>query len=433
MDSRVPANGRGLLASAGLRALFDSFPLPLALVAPEGGGRTVNVRFESMFGEGCLDVPELVAMVASPGEAPRRLTLPLRSGALLEAEAHALRAPDGIMLVIESSPGRSQDHELAQLRERIVELERLSATDRLTGAWNRAHLDRIVAPELARSHRTRQPVSLILVDIDHFKRVNDLYGHASGDVVLKEITQMLAASMRSADQLFRWGGEEFVVLAAATGYRAAAILAEKLRAAVEEHEFPSAGRLTVSAGVAEHLLRESPTAWFQRADAMLYAAKRSGRNRVSIDRRGNSDAWAAGGVTALRLAWTDEYECGEPSIDREHREIFDLANALIDAAAREGDGSQVRERLQTFAMHVEAHFRHEEEILARAAYPNLKAHEGAHASLRQRIADLQRAAEEDRVRFGDVVEFVASEVVARHLFTADFDYFPLFAGRAGRA
>lgn len=322
---------------------------------------------------------------------------------------------------------------LAWQRRQLAELERQVASDALTGLWNRAHFERLLEAERERSLRYRQPVSLILFDIDHFKQANDRHGHQAGDSVLREVALVAESAVRAADALFRWGGEEFAILAPSTGHRGAWRLAETLRQRIAAQAFPCVGALTVSLGVAEHLEAESSSAWFRRADAMLYAAKHGGRNRVRTDARGNSDAWAAAqGPAALHLVWQESYECGEPHIDAEHRALFDLANALIDAALPadhpEGVASQAFDRLLE---HVTAHFAHEERLLEARGFAALAIHRKAHAGLMARAHDLRRRWAAGEAGPGAVVEFLAGEVVARHLFRADREFFPLFAREAG--
>jgi diguanylate cyclase (GGDEF)-like protein/hemerythrin-like metal-binding protein len=316
------------------------------------------------------------------------------------------------------------------LSERLAELEKRVATDALTGLWNRDHFDHVVETELDRSLRHKQPLSLILFDIDHFKHINDSFGHQAGDKVLRELAIVANATIRSSDAIFRWGGEEFAVLATATGHRGAARLAESLRGQLAAHAFPVVGALTVSFGVAEHLASESAGEWFARADAMLYAAKRAGRNAVHIDARGNSDLWAAThGTSALHLVWLEAYECGEPTIDREHRELFDLSNALIDAFLSDGkDFSRIAPAYDRLLAHVAAHFSAEEALLEQRAYAGLEAHRRMHARLLERTRDLRGDIEKGDASLGSVIEFLAVEVVARHLFRADRDFFPLFSG-----
>lgn len=306
------------------------------------------------------------------------------------------------------------------------------ATDSLTGLWNRAHFDHLVDSELDRSQRYKQPVSLILFDIDHFKRANDHFGHQAGDAVLRELAIVANAAIRSSDAVFRWGGEEFAVLATSTGHRGAGRLAEALRSQVAQHGFPAIGAITISLGVAEHTAAESAQEWFRRADAMLYAAKREGRNCVRIDARGNSDAWAAAqGPAALGLTWQEAYECGEPTIDREHRELFDLANDLLKASVSdENHSDRVARAFDRLLDHIAAHFANEEALLARHGYARLDAHQRAHASLLGRARELKDALAAGKTTLGGIVEFLAGEVVARHLFKADRSFFPLFKAGA---
>lgn len=322
--------------------------------------------------------------------------------------------------------------ELVWHRRRITELERRVASDSLTGLWNRAHFERLIESERDRSLRYRQPVSLILFDIDHFKQANDCHGHQAGDSVLRELALVAQSAIRVSDELFRWGGEEFAIIAASTGHRGAGRLAETLRQRVAAQTFPFVGALTVSIGVAEHLDAENGDAWFRRADDMLYAAKQGGRNRVRTDARGNSDAWAGEqGPAALRLAWQECYECGEPSIDAEHRTLFDLSNALIDAFLDRGDDfAVVASAYDRLMAHIEAHFAHEEALLAQRGFAGLDAHRRAHAGLLKRAGELRGAVASGAAGLGGLVEFLAGEVVARHLFRADREFFPLFAREA---
>jgi diguanylate cyclase (GGDEF)-like protein/hemerythrin-like metal-binding protein len=320
-----------------------------------------------------------------------------------------------------------------QLNERIANLQLQVSTDYLTGLWNRAHFNHVVDSELDRSQRYKQPVSLILFDIDHFKRANDRFGHQAGDAVLRELALVANAATRSSDAVFRWGGEEFAVLATSTGYRGAGRLAETLRGQVACHVFPDVGTVTVSLGVAEHSTSEGADAWFRRADDMLYAAKREGRNCVRVDASGNSDTWAAEqGPAALGLTWQEAYECGEPNIDREHLELFNLANALIDVSVmNNSDSGRVLPVFDKLLDHIACHFVNEEALLALRGYAHADAHRRAHANLLRRARKLRNDLAAGSASLGGIVEFLAGEVVARHLFKADRDFFPLFKAGAG--
>lgn len=307
------------------------------------------------------------------------------------------------------------------------------STDALTGLWNRAHFDHVLEKELGRSLRHKQPVSLILFDIDHFKHINDEFGHQAGDEVLREIALIGSAVIRSSDALFRWGGDEFAVLAPSTGYRGAAHLAESLRREAASHRFPAVGSLTLSLGVAEHTAsNESAESWFRRTDGMLYAAKGNGRNTVRVDARGSSDLWATGyGRSALHLVWQESYECGEPAVDSEHRELFRLANELIDAFfASEKRFDGVTHAYDRLLAHITLHFANEEALLTQHGFAQLDAHRRAHASLLARARDLRNTVVSGGTGLGGIIEFLAVKVVAHHILEVDRDFFPLFSDDA---
>ena len=169
-----------------------------------------------------------------------------------------------------------------------VEMERkirkISNTDPLTGAANRLKFEEEYKKELNRSQRYRLPLAFILCDIDHFKQINDTYGHYRGDVVLKKFVHIIHESLRDTDQLFRWGGEEFALLCPHTGLEDALTFAERIRKIVEEADFEIEQNVTLSLGVT--ICRENDTeeTLLRRADAALYEAKRTGRNRsISVE------------------------------------------------------------------------------------------------------------------------------------------------------
>lgn len=168
----------------------------------------------------------------------------------------------------------------AQLALKSRELELLSVTDRLTGLGNRNKLDERLADELARSSRHGTAFALVLLDIDHFKAVNDTHGHQAGDEVLAAIADLLRQHSRATDVVGRWGGEEFMLLCPETDENGGMFLAEQLRACVEEARFPVIGRITASFGVAAFRPADDEEALLRRADDALYRAKGKGRNRV---------------------------------------------------------------------------------------------------------------------------------------------------------
>lgn len=168
-----------------------------------------------------------------------------------------------------------------ELRMQNRILEPMALTDKLTGLYNRNKLYDFLAEFADITSRLEKPMVFILLDIDHFKEVNDRYGHAVGDQTLKRLADVLRRNVRSTDRVFRWGGEEFLVLAVGTSLTGGAVLAETLRRKVAGEPFPTVGWITASFGVAEQQPQERFEAWFRRADYALYQAKNAGRNRVA--------------------------------------------------------------------------------------------------------------------------------------------------------
>ena len=174
------------------------------------------------------------------------------------------------------------DHTNQALLVANAELNRLAETDALTGVWNRRHFELAVRSAIAQAKRQGMPLSMMMFDIDHFKLVNDNYGHPAGDQVLVALTNLIRINLREGDVLSRWGGEEFVVLLADCSADDAMQLAEKLRVNVAGHQFPEVNKLTISIGVAEMISGVHPRDWFSRVDKALYAAKAGGRNQVQL-------------------------------------------------------------------------------------------------------------------------------------------------------
>ncbi|HEY3494693.1 MAG TPA: GGDEF domain-containing protein [Polyangiaceae bacterium] len=168
------------------------------------------------------------------------------------------------------------------------EFQRHAALDALTGLNNRRWLDEMVPRQLRRSRFQNQPLSLVMLDVDHFKRFNDEHGHQAGDFVLFAVAQVLRSRLRPTDLVGRYGGEEFTILLPATDRAGARIAAERVRSAVAETELelPDGRRLpqvTVSLGIAEATPEIETAELFERADRALYRAKSAGRNRVELD------------------------------------------------------------------------------------------------------------------------------------------------------
>jgi diguanylate cyclase (GGDEF)-like protein len=163
----------------------------------------------------------------------------------------------------------------------IDSLERLASADPLTNLANRRGGEKDIAAEISRARRQNTPLSCVLLDIDHFKDVNDTFGHQAGDYVLREISALLRRTVRAYDILVRWGGEEFLVVLPGVEQEQALKLAERIRAAIENLPLAGIGGVTASVGVASLGTDYSFEAMFAAADRRLYSAKSSGRNTVA--------------------------------------------------------------------------------------------------------------------------------------------------------
>lgn len=171
-----------------------------------------------------------------------------------------------------------------ELKHKKIELERLSITDALTGLFNRREFDRVLESEARRSARYKHPLSVAMIDIDHFKIINDTYGHQVGDEILKDIAQILLKCLRETDTVARYGGEEFIIILPETDYDIALTISDRLRESVEVADFQTQKgtlQITISVGVTSITRKAiNPARLVASADEALYIAKEGGRNRV---------------------------------------------------------------------------------------------------------------------------------------------------------
>ncbi len=170
---------------------------------------------------------------------------------------------------------------MALLQSRMRGLEAQAITDPLTGAFNHRHLQNTLATAVERRRRSGERASLLLFDIDRFKRINDALGHPEGDRVLKTLVALIGQRMRKVDVLFRCGGEEFALLLAGAKFADALCVAEDIRRVVQDAGLVPGRPMSISVGVVELAHEQSAEEWLAEGDAALYRAKRAGRNRVA--------------------------------------------------------------------------------------------------------------------------------------------------------
>jgi len=164
--------------------------------------------------------------------------------------------------------------------EKQHELSLLASIDALTSSGNRRALDLKLSEVIASQQRETSTICLILIDLDEFKEINDSHGHAVGDQILVTVCELITKHTRVLDTLYRFGGDEFIIMPLKMNLATARILAEKIRCLIEQHSFVNNIKLTLSIGVAEYKINDTLDSWISRADAALYKAKENGRNSV---------------------------------------------------------------------------------------------------------------------------------------------------------
>ncbi len=177
---------------------------------------------------------------------------------------------------------RKLDQKTASLEKNNNELARLASTDSLTGAWNRRRLEEAIVIEMEKARRYNLRLSIILFDIDHFKQINDQFGHQTGDRIVVELSGIIRANIRETDSLTRWGGDEFVILLPNSSASQAWEFAERLKALVSAHKFLDVGKVTISMGISEFFMDDDIDTLIKRVDNALYTAKSAGRNIVIL-------------------------------------------------------------------------------------------------------------------------------------------------------
>ena len=255
---------------------------PFAQIAPVAGFYTV--------GELCnvgRDIPLLnlafVAIGLREGPAPHCDSIPATTTAARnEADKYGGSHTTVIQRLLFFIGRLNEELEATNrhLEAQNTELQRLSSTDVLTGLHNRASLERHLHSIIELSQRTGMPLSLILIDLDHFKRINDTHGHLQGDEVLRTVARLLRETVRKTDIPGRWGGEEFMLICPDTDLDSTLHLAEKIRDRIARHPF-SIGPCTASLGVGTYRQEDDVDALISRSDHALYASKAAGRNKVS--------------------------------------------------------------------------------------------------------------------------------------------------------
>lgn len=326
----------------------------------------------------------------------------------------------------------SQIQDITKLKSYESELLKLVSEDYLTGIGNRRYFYEQAEREIRRSGRTKLPISILMIDIDHFKRINDIHGHKVGDDVLKQIASVIKSSIRSIDILGRVGGEEFATLFPETNDTQAYILAERIRnrVATSTLQIPNRENATVSIGVATFCGDSTPLDQrIQQADKTLYRAKELGRNRTEtfIDSQSiEMHSKMASHSTLVNLAWNKSFESGNSQIDTQHMSLFEASNELLSCLIECEDTSQCFASLDRLVDHVKNHFETEEAILRAAKFGDIDRHARIHTQLVTKLLAIKNSLAHNPHAIGEVFSFISVDVIRNHLVLEDTKFFALF-------
>lgn len=314
------------------------------------------------------------------------------------------------------------------------ELERQAHTDFLTELANRRFFLEQAESELARALRYQKPLSLFMFDIDHFKAINDGYGHKTGDMVLQNLAAILRLSLREVDFVGRLGGEEFAVMLPETDTDDALDAAERLRTAIASARMPTeSGRqlsITVSIGVAT--LNETSAdieTLLKHADDALYLAKNSGRNQVRLATAASKSSIHPP-VNLVKLVWHNGYECGHAVIDDQHRALFRQANDLLAAILAQCPTDEVIGKIEALIVDIGRHFLDEEAIFNAAGFPGAIEHVAIHNQIIDNAKVLVKHFRADQLTLGELFHYLVYELITEHMLREDRLFFPYLQHRS---
>ena len=392
----------------------------------------------------CLVLPERYGMVSSPwwlAILPLAATLLIgpRAGLSWVVICVALNISTQLLgprFVLPDAAGEAWTEAIASRTMLVIVLfgialrfrkvvTRLARLDTLTQLPNRLAANERLQTEFLSMKRSKNVYSVLMMDIDFFKQVNDKHGHAVGDQVLQRVATAMQETLRESDFCARFGGEEFLALLPATDTPAAYQVAEKLRKAVESSPDPIAGPITVSIGLALPTSEQADEDIAVReADEALYRAKSAGRNQVQVAPKLLAQGKAGDTLSAelVQLVWRSAYECGNQTIDAQHRELFHGANRLLSAVLSGLPSQEVTAMVDSFVAEVVQHFQDEEVIITKAGYPAAAQHFDLHRALVAKAAELATRNRDGNLSLGELFKYLTEDVVSRHMLTADREF-----------
>ena len=317
-------------------------------------------------------------------------------------------------------------------------MHHLAFYDSLTGLPNRRLLEDRMNQTIALAQRENNRFAILFVDLDKFKPINDTYGHAMGDWLLKEVAERMEATLRASDTVARIGGDEFViVLPKVETSQAAMRIATKIHEQLETPFETDTGfqlQIACCIGVCLYPLHgSSPKQLLKHADQAMYQAKKSGGRRSCLFVSPPEDPVVHDETNpdfSLHLTWRESYASGNEIIDHEHQQLFAQTNALLRTLFNEKpDPALLHEQLNRLLQSVASHFASEEQILEELGYPDREAHRLKHLGLLQKAALLRDSTRRRELTPGELIDYVTREIILGHMLKEDRKFFPLLSPR----
>ena len=298
-----------------------------------------------------------------------------------------------------------------------VALESKYILDRFTGIYTREYFNYRLKETVSHGLRTDEPIAMIFFDLDHFKQVNDVYGHSAGDVVLLEVVKKIKSIIRSEDVFARWGGDEFILLLPNTNLESAIFVSERIRTEIEFLEINRDYGVTASVGCSQWKPKEYIQSWFLRTDQALYDSKNLGKNKVTV-----SDYNEEKNVL-IRIDWDETTNSGCSMIDDEHKAILERCNLIVETALEQTSFDETLRNVEQLLVEMQQHYDDEIRILCEVNYPEVEKHQFIHEELLNQTKTVLQKTIKREISAVEFFTFLLLTVVEGHFKNEDVKYF----------
>lgn len=298
-----------------------------------------------------------------------------------------------------------------------VDLESKYILDRFTNIYTREYFNLRLKEEVGSSLRHSHPISMVYFDLDHFKNVNDVYGHSAGDDVLLEVVARVKTLIRIEDIFARCGGDEFILLLPNTDLEGAEYVAERVRAGIESLEMNRSYGVTASVGCSEWKAKEYIESWFIRTDNALYTSKNTGKNKVTVSNHHTEKNILS------KVDWDERSNSGCKTIDDEHKAILERCNSIVESALEQSSFDETIRNVEILLLEMEQHFKNEIKTLQKSGYPDVEKHQRIHDVLLKKTNALFKKTIQREVTAVEFFSFLLITVVEGHFQEEDVKYF----------